>query len=130
MNTPLLIIVGVVVVWALFILYTHHAATASEGKSVSLLCRLFPELEGCKKTVLVYCFSPRCSPCRQMTPVIEELKRDTGRAFVLDVSKHMELAHEMGIRATPTVLLIREGRVEKSIIGTKNRKYLLALLEA
>jgi thioredoxin 1 len=65
-----------------------------------------------------------------MTPDIEALHAETGRAYSLDISQHVDLAREIGIRATPTVLVVKDGTVQRSVVGAKDRKFLTRLLAA
>lgn len=58
--------------------------------------------------------SETCYPCKQMKPVIEEIKKDyEGKAMVkiVDVYEDMELAEKYNIRLIPTqIFLDKEGK--------------------
>ncbi|MDC0706929.1 thioredoxin [Stigmatella sp. ncwal1] len=61
-----------------------------------------------------------CPPCRILTPIIEALATEHhGRLKVtkLDVDAHQETARMYGIRALPTLLLFKDGKVVKQITG-------------
>ena len=64
--------------------------------------------------VLVDFFATWCGPCKQMHPVLEQLKEDLGdaiRILKLDVEKNDALAYEYRIQSVPTLMLIRSGEV-------------------
>ncbi len=109
--------------------YLNYAARAAVGRSVRYLRERIPGLDG-REPALVYCFSPRCGPCRSMTPVVEQLQQETGRVFKFDVSQDPELAVKMGIRATPTILVIAAGEVREVLVGAQSAARLRQLLEA
>ena len=129
MDLTAILTVGFVVALLGWFLYMGHAAKAAVGRSVSFLRQQIPELDG-DGPMLVYCYSPRCGPCRNMTPVMDQLARETGRVFKFDVSQNMELAQEIGIRATPTILLVAAGKVRQVLIGAQSPAKLRQLLES
>jgi len=67
-----------------------------------------------------------CGPCKQLTPVLEEVAREfDGKARVahIDVDENRDLAVKYGITAVPTLLFIKGGRVVQQLVGAvaKNR---------
>ncbi len=111
-----------------WIFYLKHAAKAAVGRSVTLLRERIPELEE-PGPLLVYCYSPNCRPCRSLTPVMERLAAETGRVFKFDVSQEMETAQKIGIRATPTILVVAAGEVREVLVGSQPPTRLRQLLE-
>ena len=109
-------------------LYGRLSAGKAVGRPVKSLLKEIPGLEHADPC-LIYCYSPGCPPCRSMTPHIDKLAGETGKVFKLDVSSHMELAREIGIRATPTTLVVSGGQIRKVIIGVKSPAQLLEALE-
>jgi thioredoxin 1 len=78
---------------------------------------------------LIYFYSPRCRSCRSMTPVIEEMARQGEPAISVDISRDLESARRYNVRATPTTVLVLDGKIEKVLLGalsTKKLKHLLA----
>jgi thioredoxin 1 len=77
-----------------------------------------------KQPVLVDFTAAWCAPCRVIAPVIEALATEyQGRMKVakLDVDNHQETAQQYGIRSMPTLLLFKEGKVVKQIVGAVPR---------
>jgi thioredoxin 1 len=77
-----------------------------------------------KQPVLVDFTATWCPPCRILAPVLDSLASEyKGRMKFakLNVDDHQQTAAEYGIRATPTLLVFKEGRVVKQIVGAVPR---------
>lgn len=88
-----------------------------QGRGVGALARLFPPLGEGYGRAAIYCYSANCAPCRQMAPTIERLSRQYPNLFKLDVQEHSGTARQVGIRATPTTLLVENGTIIKVLLG-------------
>ena len=78
---------------------------------------------------LIYFYSPKCGPCRAMTPIIDRLAEGNPRVFKVDVTQDMETARAFNVRATPTTVLVREGRILDVVLGAKGQAQLERLLQ-
>ncbi|HLO59798.1 MAG TPA: thioredoxin [Bacteroidales bacterium] len=61
------------------------------------------------KPAIIDFYADWCAPCRQLSPVIEELAKEyKGQIIVykVDTEKERELAQNLGVQALPTVLLV------------------------
>jgi thioredoxin 1 len=70
--------------------------------------------------VLVDVYADWCQPCRMLAPRIQELAGDyAGRASVgkLDVEAAMSIGEKYNITQLPTVLLFKDGKVQKQLTG-------------
>lgn len=84
-----------------------------------------PHREG----VLLYFYHPRCGPCRSMSPLIDELREKyPHRVEKFNVAEHRDLSMAMGIRATPTTVLVKDNKITRAIIGAKSAKAVEAML--
>lgn len=64
--------------------------------------------EGTKPAVIDF-YADWCAPCRQLSPVLEEVAREYGDQIILykvDTEKEKELTQKLGVVALPTLLYI------------------------
>lgn len=77
---------------------------------------------------LLYFFSPHCGPCRAMTPVIDRLTQIHDNVFKIDISQNMETARKFQVMATPTLMLLSEGKIESVHLGAASEAKITAML--
>ncbi len=67
-----------------------------------------------------------CAPCKQMSPILDELAAEFGEVkFVkVDTNTNPNLAAEQGVLSLPTLQFFQSGRVEKSLTGGKTKNAL------
>lgn len=74
----------------------------------------FNDIINSNQLTLVDFFATWCGPCKQMHPVLEQLKQELGdsiRIVKLDVDKNEALANAYRIQSVPTLMLFRSGQV-------------------
>ena len=74
----------------------------------------FNDIINSNQLTLVDFFATWCGPCKQMHPVLEQLKQELGdsiRIVKLDVDKNDALAAAYRIQSVPTLMLFRSGQV-------------------
>ncbi len=74
-----------------------------------------------------------CGPCRAISPVLEELAKESGGRVTLakvNVDENPGLAARYGIRSIPTILFIKQGKVADQVIGAVPRAKLREKLDA
>ncbi|WP_237268386.1 thioredoxin [Tessaracoccus flavescens] len=76
--------------------------------------------------VVVDYWADWCSPCKQLSPIIEELSNEYGDVkFVkVDTNSNPNLAADQGILSLPTLQFFQGGRVAKSLSGGKTKNAL------
>jgi thioredoxin 1 len=107
MSWAMALILGFIGLFLAMLLWSGLSAQNLRGQPVNALYELFPDLEKHRARAVIYCFSAHCGPCRKMDPNL----------FKLDVSRHSAPARALGIRATPTTLLVEDGKVLKVLLG-------------
>jgi thioredoxin 1 len=80
------------------------------------------------KDQLIYFYSPKCAPCRKMTPVIKQLAEHHNMIRKIDIQSNPEMARNYRIRATPTLILIKNGIIDDIALGAKTPAQIETLL--
>lgn len=78
--------------------------------------------------VLVDFWAAWCGPCKMMAPVLEELSDDmTGKLKVakLDVDANPQTAGAYNIMSIPTLVLFKDGKAVKQIVGFRPKQDLM-----
>lgn len=91
----------------------------------------FNDIINGNQLTLVDFFATWCGPCKQMHPVLEQLKASEGenlRIIKLDVDKNEALASAYRIQSVPTLMLFRNGELLWRQSGAMNLADLKALL--
>lgn len=85
-----------------------------------------------KQPVLIDFWTPWCAPCRMMNPVIEQLAAEyAGKVKVgkINVDEEAELAQTFRVMSIPTIVLIKDGKVVKQVVGVSSKIELEAMLQ-
>jgi len=83
--------------------------------------------------VLVDFWAEWCMPCKMLAGTIEEIANDyKGRAKVgkVDTDSNRTTAMKFDIRAIPTVILLKDGKVVKKFVGLQQKSEFAAAIDA
>jgi len=96
---------------------TNFQETALDGESLSV----------------VDFWAEWCGPCRQVTPIIEELSKEyDGKALIgkMNVDDNPEVSMKYGIRSIPTILFLKNGEIVDKHVGTTTRQALAEKIDS
>jgi len=83
--------------------------------------------------VLVDFWAAWCTPCRMVTPIIEELAKEYDskvKIGKIDVDENPDTASRYGIMSIPTLMFFKKGKAMEQIVGAPNKSELKIKIEA
>ena len=88
------------------------------------------EVLSSEKKVLLDFWAPWCGPCRILTPTLDAIaaEREDIKVCKVNVDEEEDLAREFGIVSIPTLFVIKDGEVERELLGAQPKAQILAAL--
>lgn len=83
------------------------------------------------KTILVDFWASWCSPCKAMEPVLDEIAKGFGNEVLIgkvNVDDNRSIALEFGITSIPTLILFRNGKEMKRMVGMQSKQAIIKVL--
>lgn len=90
----------------------------------------FNNLINSENTTIIDFYADWCGPCRMLGPVIDEIaneKKDINVGKV-NVDSEKELTNKFGIRSIPTMIVFKNGKEIKRLIGFLQKDEILSKL--
>jgi len=122
-NIGLVVITALAVMFVTPYLYMKVSAARAVGKSVPVDSLKVDADSNIDDQYYIYFMSQSCSSCKKMTPVINQLNLIDPGIVIIDINQTPERAHDFHVYGTPTLMVIKQGRINKVKLGElKERK--------
>jgi thioredoxin 1 len=96
---------------------------------ITLTDATFDEVVNANETPVVVDFwAEWCGPCRMIAPILDEIATEQdGKVTIgkLNVDENPGTAQRFGVMSIPTLLVFRDGELDKRIVGAKGKAQLI-----
>jgi len=116
-TTSLIIVLLIAAVLVVPYLLMRVSARRAVGMPAPDIGGLLPKGADRSRPLYFYFMSDRCSMCRAMTPVVEQLARYDANVVKVNISQHPEAAAGFRVRGTPTTMEVRDGTITRVKLG-------------
>ena len=75
--------------------------------------------EGCSEPILIDFFAPWCSPCRMLSPIIDEISEtaETVKICKVNIDEQPDLANQFNVMSIPTLIVFKDGQKVNESVG-------------
>lgn len=80
------------------------------------------------KTVLIDFWATWCGPCRMLSPIIDEIAEEVNedvKVGKVNVDEEQDLAMEFGVMSIPTLVIMKNGKEIRRMVGVQEKQTIL-----
>ena len=73
-----------------------------------------------------------CQPCKHLTPVMDQLRGENPAVGYqkIDIDTNQDVAQQYGVRAVPTIIFEKNGKVVERVIGVQPKSYYQSVIKS
>ncbi len=118
-----------VVLFVAFQVYMQTIGHFKKGKKIAdIPPDLLDKINRYPQTLL-YFYTPKCSVCRTMNPIIGRLSQEFPNIIKIDLLEETEIGRIFGILGTPTIVLMKDNTILYFGVGARKEAFLRSLLQ-
>ncbi len=84
------------------------------------------------KPVLLDFWASWCMPCKMLSPTIDEIAGEVEQRVKVgkvNVDEEPKLAQKFNVMSIPTLVIIKDGKVQSTSVGVRSKQEILGMLE-
>lgn len=83
-----------------------------------------------EKPVLLDFWATWCMPCKMISPIVDEIAQELPEIKVgkVNIDEQPELASAFNVMSIPTLVVMKDGKIIKTMVGVKPKASILKML--
>lgn len=83
-----------------------------------------------EKPVLLDFWATWCMPCKMISPIVDEIAQELPEIKVgkVNIDEQPELASAFSVMSIPTLVVMKDGKIIKTMVGVKPKASILKML--